>query len=92
MEVVGYLIMIMVVPVAVMVCLTPRWQAICFVMGLVLAWDGALLARFAEQFLFMFLVPVGVVISLAALLVEAPAFAIRTFGKWRGVPGAGLDG
>lgn len=91
MEFVGYLIMIMVVPVAVMVCLTPRWRMICFVMGLVLAWDGALLARFAEQFIFMFLVPVGVVISLAALLVEIPAFAIRTIRGHCEETGARVD-
>jgi hypothetical protein len=84
MEVIGYFIMIMVVPVAVMVCLTPRWRVICFVLGVVLAWDGALLARFAEQFIFMFLVPVGVVISLAAALVEIPAFAIR-IARRRGI-------
>ena len=94
MEVIGFFIMIMVVPVAVMVCLTPRRRVIAFVFGLVLAWDGALLARFSEEYLFWVLVPAGAVISLAALLVEIP---LRLRGRGpsagqRAATGADADG
>jgi len=92
MEVIAYLILFMVVPVAVMICLTPRRRVIAFVFGLVLAWDGALLAHFAEQFIFVLLAPVGVLISLTALLVEIPAFAIRTIRRHRAATGADADG
>ena len=77
MEFIAFLILFMTVPIAVMVCLTPRRRAIGFVLGLVLACDFALLTRFSVELIFYLLAPVGAAISLAAL-VEIPAFAIRT--------------
>jgi hypothetical protein len=42
--------------------------------------------------LFLLLGPAGVMISLAASLVEIPAFAIRTIRGHRAASGAGVDG
>ena len=81
MAVIGLFILVMAGLVAVMICLSPRRRVIGFFLGLVFAWDFALLARFADEFIFMLLVPAGVMISLAALLVEIPAFVIRTIRR-----------
>ena len=91
MELIAFFILVMAVPVAVMVCLTPRRRAIAFVLGLVFTWDFLLLARFSGPLILELVALAGALVSLAALLVEVPAFAIRTLRKYRSGTGGGAD-
>jgi hypothetical protein len=93
MEVIAFFILIMAVPIAVMVCLPPRWRLYSFVLGLVVLWDAVLLEGFTELPPMSLLLggAAGFLVALASLLVEVPAFAIRTIRKWHARAGAGAD-
>jgi|GEM_PF-3365399 len=67
-------------PAVVMMWMTPRWRIGCFVLGLVLAvsTNYSVSSPHDPMALMIF---AGAGIALAALLVEIPAFAIRTIRK-----------
>ena len=79
------LLMVIAVPVTAMVCMKPRRRVISFLLGLAVLCDALLLERFAEvpPIVLLLLAPAGLLVALAALLVEVPAFAIRTLRRPR---------
>lgn len=80
--VVGYLGVIVGAPVAISIWLEPRWRVAAFFLGLALAAgnDWLILAGHVHAMPIL-LLDLGLGIALAALLVEIPAFAIRTIAK-----------
>jgi peptidoglycan/LPS O-acetylase OafA/YrhL len=70
------------VPAVVMMWMSPRWRIACFVLGLILAF-GTLALIDSPHDTTAPMIFVGFGIALAALLVEIPAFAIRTLRKRR---------
>lgn len=69
-------------PAVVMMWMSPRWRIGCFVLGLVLAFGTNFLVRSPHDPMAL-MIFAGAGIALAALLVEIPAFAIRTVHKRR---------
>lgn len=88
MELIGLFILILAVLVALMVWLSPRRRRIAFLLGLVFAWDLAMLGRFEASELFL-LAPAGLLVSFTAMLVEVPAFLLRMLRKSGAAAGPG---
>jgi hypothetical protein len=69
-------------PAAILIWLRPRWRVAAFFLGVALtAGNYGLFLAGHDRGLPVVLMEHGVGIALAALLVEVPAFVIRTFGR-----------
>jgi hypothetical protein len=84
---VGFFSLFVGAPVAILLWLKPRWRAVAFYLGLALAavayWAGS-----GPSGGWILLIELGLGTALAALLVEIPAFGLRTLRKRRAAAAA----